>query len=85
MAMKANVVEEASDSLMSLYIEMDEIEKELNQSDPLPFKNLHQKKRKLEVSSLVIYLIFLSTYDTLHHNVPTLCQLICFHFNHRPL
>ncbi|KAL3998482.1 EF hand family protein [Acanthocheilonema viteae] len=47
MAMKINVVE-GSESPMSLYIEMDEIEKELNQSDPLPFKDLHQKKQKLQ-------------------------------------
>uniref|UniRef100_A0A183HA78 GOLGA2L5 domain-containing protein n=1 Tax=Onchocerca flexuosa TaxID=387005 RepID=A0A183HA78_9BILA len=51
MAMKVNVVE-ASESLMSLYIEMDEIEKELNQSDPLPFKDLHQKKQKFEVCDM---------------------------------
>ncbi|EJD75751.1 hypothetical protein LOAG_17162 [Loa loa] len=42
MAMKVNVIE-PSESLMSLYIEMDEIEKELNHRDPLPFKDLHQK------------------------------------------
>lgn len=53
MAMKVNVIE-ASESLMSLYIEMDEIEKELNQSDPLPFKDLHQKKQKLEVSDMKV-------------------------------
>ncbi|EJW73045.1 hypothetical protein WUBG_16047 [Wuchereria bancrofti] len=48
MAMKVNVIE-ASESLMSLFIEMDEIEKELSRDDPLPFKDLHQKKQKLEV------------------------------------
>uniref|UniRef100_A0A1I8EJT8 Calponin-homology (CH) domain-containing protein n=1 Tax=Wuchereria bancrofti TaxID=6293 RepID=A0A1I8EJT8_WUCBA len=47
MAMKVNVIE-ASESLMSLFIEMDEIEKELSRDDPLPFKDLHQKKQKLE-------------------------------------
>ncbi|KAM3720398.1 Dystrophin-1 [Dirofilaria immitis] len=47
MATKVSAIE-ASESLMSLYIEMDEIEKELNQSDPLIFKNLQQKKQKLE-------------------------------------
>uniref|UniRef100_A0A915Q5I9 RNA helicase n=1 Tax=Setaria digitata TaxID=48799 RepID=A0A915Q5I9_9BILA len=47
MAMKVNVIE-ASESLTSLYIEMDEIEKELTRSDPLPFKDLQQKKQKLE-------------------------------------
>ncbi|CAG9538020.1 unnamed protein product [Cercopithifilaria johnstoni] len=51
MAMKINVTE-ASESLTSLYIEMDEIEKELNRSDPLPFKDLYQKKQKLEVSNI---------------------------------
>ncbi|VDO20139.1 unnamed protein product [Brugia timori] len=47
MAMKVNVIE-ASESLMSLFIEMDEIEKELSRDDPLPFKDLHLKMQKLE-------------------------------------
>lgn len=48
MAMKVNVIEE-SESLNSLYIEMDKIEDELTKSDPLPFEGLKEKKQKLEV------------------------------------
>lgn len=54
MALKVNTIE-SSESLMSLFIEMDEIERELNRSDPLPFKDLHQKKQKLEVSDMKKY------------------------------
>lgn len=52
-AMKVNVIE-PSNSPPSLYIEMDEIESELNQSDPLPFMNLQGKKQKLEVSDVLL-------------------------------